>query len=231
MTSNNNIAGFIAFRRDATRKIIGYLFAHDRSQFEKWKRDLEADGKPIPNEGEQSSPQENPSDIKDSLPSSLLIRFTKSMTAFHRLVDFATSFGPLMSNIYLEDDLFKYASENLSETDDEQNYIVYECKQSQFLHLKRLVDEHKDRVAGYEVLPSATLLSLVATFDSLFADIIRMVLINHPERYTNSEKQISLKELFTKSSIEEVFCQSIDSEIDELMRGSHAEQVTLLKNT
>jgi hypothetical protein len=71
-----------------------------------------------------------------------------------------------------------------------------------FLHLKRLVDGHKDRVAGYEVLPSATLLSLVATFDSLFADIIRMVLINHPERYTNSEKQISLKELFTKSSIE-----------------------------
>jgi len=82
---------------------------------------------------------------------------------------------------------------------------------------------------GFEALPGATLLSLVATFDSYFSEMVRFFLSIHPERYTNSDRQISLKDVFARKNLEEVIDQVIGLEISELMRGSHTEQVQFVE--
>jgi hypothetical protein len=75
-----------------------------------------------------------------------------------------------------------------------------------------------------------TLLSLAATFDSYLSEVIRFFLSVHPERYTESDKQISLIELFTRKNLQEVVSQVIDAEVGQLMRGSHADQVGFIES-
>lgn len=50
--------------------------------------------------------------------------------------------------------------------------------------------------AGFALLPSSILLSLVATFDSLIGDAVRALINIKPERLQNSEKTLTYRELF-----------------------------------
>ena len=93
----------------------------------------------------------------------------------------------------------------------------------------KLVNDFRTAKAGYEALPGATLLSLVATFDSYFSEIVRFFLSIHPERYTSSDRQICLKDVFSRKSLEEVIDQVIETEVNDLMRGSHAEQIKFVE--
>jgi hypothetical protein len=79
-------------------------------------------------------------------------------------------------------------------------------------------------------LPNAILLSLVATFDSHFSEIVKFFLATHPERYKFSDKPISLKEIFTKNNLEEVIDQVIENEVNDVMRGSHTDQIRFIED-
>jgi hypothetical protein len=52
----------------------------------------------------------------------------------------------------------------------------------------------------------------------------------HPERYTASDRQISLQEILTKQSLEDVVKHVIEGEVNDLMRGTHTEQVQFVEN-
>ena len=70
---------------------------------------------------------------------------------------------------------------------------------------------------------------MVATFDLYFSEIVRFFLSIHPELYTESDKQISLKEIFARKSLDEVTNQVIDIEVINLIRGSHMDQVQFIE--
>lgn len=92
-----------------------------------------------------------------------------------------------------------------------------------------MIDQYAEMAEGHATLPGATLLSMVATFDAYYAEIVRYFLNLHPERYASSQKPISLKEVFKKKTLKEVIDQVLDNEISELMRGSHTEQVRFVE--
>lgn len=53
----------------------------------------------------------------------------------------------------------------------------------------------------------------------------------HPERYTAKDTKVSLKDIIAKSSIQDVVDHVLDSEISDLMRGSHTEQVKFVEDS
>lgn len=86
-----------------------------------------------------------------------------------------------------------HAQKKLKLAEDDDDVTVYHFTESQFLEMRKLMDQYSEMREGRNTLPGATLLSMVATFDAYFAEIIRYFIGLHPEKYGN--KQISLKDI------------------------------------
>lgn len=82
---------------------------------------------------------------------------------------------------------------------------------------------------GMESLPSAILLSLVATFDSFVADIVRKMLRQRPERYSASDRVMSVRDILKLKSFDDFIGVVIEEETYGFTRGSHEEQVKFIE--
>lgn len=60
---------------------------------------------------------------------------------------------------------------------------------------------------------------------TFFADFIRAIFTSRPEILSSSEKNISFKDLHEVGSIDEMRKRIIDREVENIMRGSHSDQL------
>lgn len=82
---------------------------------------------------------------------------------------------------------------------------------------------------GFDLLPSAVLLTIVATFDTLAADVVRTILELKPDRYSSSDKTISVADILSMKSFDDVKSKLLNDEIYQYSRGSHEEQVKYIE--
>jgi hypothetical protein len=198
VTENKEPSGFIAFRRNEGSH--SFALISDRAALEKWKQQKSTDSDS--NSGEPS--EKKTADVKDQNElyrrvESLLDRFGRAMTSAHNMVGFTTVVGPAFSFLILQKELIPHAEKKLRLVEKDEVLSVYSFDRNQFIQTKKLVDKCIEAKEGYGSLPGATLLSLVASFDSYLSEILRSFLSIQPERYTKSEKQMSLKDIFSRS--------------------------------
>ncbi len=116
----------------------------------------------------------------------------------------------------------KSTGQVIEETD---TYCIYGISADR---LVRVRDQHRRLVRmdrGFALLPSAVLLTVVSTFDSLISDIVRTMLSSKPDAIFSSEKTILVSDVLNMNSFEEVRTKLIDDEVYLFSRGSHEEQV------
>ena len=232
MTCSEKPVGFLGFRRDEDGDIEGFAVIPNQERLEEWKAQPTSRRKVAKSDDSLdesiSDPGEPPSNnligIRD-----LLDRFTKSMTSVHSLISFTSAISPALSQLFIDQKLVAHAKKNLRLYEDGSRTVIYALSPGDLVEVRRLFDEFDTDRQGLDALPGATFLSMVATFDSYFSEIVRFFLSIHPERYTESDRTISLKELFTRKNLEEVVNQVIDNEIDQLMRGNHTDQVQFIE--
>jgi hypothetical protein len=82
---------------------------------------------------------------------------------------------------------------------------------------------------GVNALPSAILMSMVATFDSCIADVARTMLRANSNVLSSGEKTISLSDVLQAKTLDEIKERILDDEIYKLSRGSHEEQVQYIE--
>jgi hypothetical protein len=204
----------------------------DGESLEKWKnKGITAEGGPDSViQHETTTEKDNPSGTDpQSGPAELLERFLQSMNSVSATIALTNVTGAMAIGMFIEGGLFAHAQKNLRLMEQDDKITVFDFKRSQFSELKKLLDLYVELKEGHATLPSATLLSVVATFDAYFAEIVRYFLDLHSDRYSSSQRQISLKEVFKKKTLQEVIDQVLDNEIGELMRGSHTEQVKFVE--
>ncbi len=95
--------------------------------------------------------------------------------------------------------------------------------------------EHLDRLdrmeKGLSTLPSAVLLTIVATFDSQISEIVRELLVLKPERFDSGERTIAVAEVLKMSSFEELRSKLVDDEIYLFSRGGHDDQIKYIEKS
>ncbi len=232
MVETNKIAGFLAFKRDEKGDIFNFVVSPDTDGLNKWKAGSSRGA-------EQSHVTPNVNEVKDNIEdpaakvrdqiTSLLDQFRKSMTSVHSMIDFTYALAPSMTHYFINQKLVSHAKRNLKLVEDDGVVTVYEIPRNGFSDIRSLLEEFDIDKEGFDALPGATLLSLVATFDSYFSEVVRFFLSINPDRYTESAKPISLKDIFAKKNLEEVIFHVIDNEISQLMRGSHTDQVRFIE--
>jgi hypothetical protein len=106
---------------------------------------------------------------------------------------------------------------------------IFGVTQEQYHQLDHELDSLEHIKEGLNALPGAALMSLVATFDSLIADIVKKMLRLRPERYATSDKQIPIKDVLTMNSMDDFIDVIIEDDAYVFSRGSHEEQVKFIE--
>lgn len=70
--------------------------------------------------------------------------------------------------------------------------------------------------------------SLISRFDEFLGQLLKIVLRIHPEWLTSSDKTITYRELVGLDSIEKAVSGLIDKEVENLLRGSHDDQIKFI---
>ncbi len=232
MAKNDEPIGYVAFRRDGKGKIQAFAVIPNREKLEKWKSRVDLSPEELRYTSESGEVIHNEEDTKNDLSDraiDLLNRIRKTMTSIHNMIEFTSPTSSFLTALFIEQKILVHSRKNLQIEEDSKECLVYSFFLGDFPAIKRLMDTFLEARDGHDALPGATLLSLVATFDSYFSEIVKFFLAIHPERYTESERQISLCEVFTRKSLGDVINRVIDLEIGELMRGSHTEQVKFVE--
>lgn len=107
--------------------------------------------------------------------------------------------------------------------------VVYGLTQDQYFAFKERKATLDQMRQGVAAMPGATLMSLVATFDTLVVDILGKMLRLDNSWLGKSEKSIPFSRLKTIESLEELFNETVADEIFQFSRGSHDEQARYIE--
>lgn len=84
---------------------------------------------------------------------------------------------------------------------------------------------------GLAAIPTAVLLSLVATFDTQMADIVRAMLGIKSDRLRAGQKMVPLSEIMAAASLQDLVDKAITDEVYQFSRGSHDDQVGYIEQS
>ena len=230
--NDDELIGFIGFerdRRDGRDLFVRFDLFTDRTELESWRagnpsdvvRDPPADDTKIPAKDTESKPSSNIKEILD--------RFLKAMSSANSTISFSRALSPLFRYLFINTKLAPHVFSNLPKIIDEEKRIAFSYNLDQFRELVRIIEELVELNEGHDRLPDSILLGIVALFDSYFAEIVKLFISIHPERYTASDKQISMKDIFSRKNLQDVIDHVIDEEIADVMRGSHTDQVKFVE--
>lgn len=142
----------------------------------------------------------------------------------------AASITPILMRIsILRGKIFSDLEKSCDEISSEESSTLYGMTETQYAEMIKEYDRYIQAKNGFERFPSATLLSLVATFDTLVVDILSKMLRLQNEWLQRSERTVSLARLATATNLEEIIQEQISEEVYQFSRGSHSEQAEYIK--
>jgi hypothetical protein len=169
-------------------------------------------------------------DSKDNQLPRLLIKFADSAFSFHPLIAVGPAVKRMMTRGYIRQELANIASSENTPMFEDDNEVVFELDEPTAALMTQKLDRFWMIDKGMGTLPSATILAMVATFDSVFAEIIKSFLQMNPARFEGDSFKVSVADAIRAGSIEKMIEQIIEDEVFELMRGSHHEQTEFVRD-
>lgn len=112
--------------------------------------------------------------------------------------------------------------------DESGKIVVPDSKQRAFKTIERKLNRAKQ---AQILIPPSYLVSLVSLFDLFYSGIVRNIYNLCPQKLQESELQFCYRDLQSLDSIKEVKRIIVDKKIEDLLRGSHAEQFKWLAGT
>jgi hypothetical protein len=155
----------------------------------------------------------------------LMERIIDTGLALQELAMSTRSVSSIFSAVISRVEIIDPIQEECSIIEDSNSFTIYGIAADR---LNKIREGHRRLLRmekGFDLLPSAVLLTAIATFDSLMSDIVRHMLSRHPERFDNMEKTMTISEIMKMNSFDDLKDRLLDDEIYQFSRGSHEEQV------
>lgn len=171
------------------------------------------------NSKKKKSPDKPPEDGFETIISNMV----KSFSDYYHVSDISSMIPRLFSQSMLKDGLSKVTTaEN----------CVYENKRKKIFHIQEKMSESLLEAMNesikygksLSVLPSAVLLSIVATFDAHLSSLAKYVLKSQPLSSLGKGKQVSVSDILKFDDLDDLKNNIIEEEIYSLMFESHGSQ-------
>lgn len=149
----------------------------------------------------------------------------------HQLITVSSTAPAVFSYSVRELGIIEPISKDAVRISSDNGVDVYGLTEDQYLNLVDQKDIYEQTRAGTGALPAATLLSFVATFDTLIVDILGKLIRIDPERMIRSDQAVSAKAILESTSREDIISLLISEELYVFSRGSHEEQERFIAST
>ena len=233
----NEYFSFFAVRRSASAgEGPSYSFGsedHVRTSVNKWKAEkcqeteaLESEVNPSEGKGsaEAGSDFTHLSALTDALAASVDFGLAQ-----YELIE-ASTLAPVLIEMAMATGLvIGPTAKSADKIDTSDTADIYGLNEAQFADLLKRNRRFGIARKGFERFPSATFLSVVATFDTLIVDVMAKMLRLQSEWLEKSERSLSVSRLAKANSIEELINEQIAEELYQFSRGSHSEQASYIR--
>ena len=223
---------FIGFRRIGSSPLRASVFVNqDLENVYKWKQERteQESGKNNIAANSVAEESDEPEDFEEEGIDELLTRCRESLSAFHTVISTTLVMMPAVRANYVDREIYGYAGKEYDVILSEGKYEIFGISKSHRSKVNRHVRRLKELDKGMELMPPAILMSMVATFDTMISDLIRILIRKNPSRFNNSSRNLSVKDILSMESFDDVRAKILDDEIDSLMRGSHEEQIAYIE--
>lgn len=131
----------------------------------------------------------------------------------------------LFEGLIARERVLRPAIETAKLVDEDDKAAMYSLSEDQYLDLMSKRDDLNSLIAGVASLPKATLMSIVAAFDTLVVDIVsKMLYLGSSDWLQKTDRHVSAARLATATSMEELVQELLAEEMYQFSRGSHDEQ-------
>ncbi|QJQ33271.1 hypothetical protein GV829_13175 [Sphingomonas lacunae] len=221
MQSPQPSQAFFAIRIGQGSDYKGFSFGTDLEGIKSW-------AKSPAKHGELETPPATPTEIAPSTEhqlAELMSRAADMALGLSELILALSSVASALTDVVTRSEIVKPIEESSPLIEEGDDYKIYSITQDRLIKVR---SEHRrlnrmDR--GFEVIPTSVLLTIVATFDSITADIVRTMLGKNPERFVSLEKTVKIADILGNESFEDFKSRIVDDEVYAFSRGSHESQV------
>ena len=190
-------------------------------------------GRKVPREEkEKEKKADEPKQSEDLNSDNISFEFNKligkcveSISAYNPLITLSKNlFGAVYSQIVLKE-MYDKVHDKLDLIAQDNFEKIYGVSYENYAETKYKLNKIIEFKSAFSVIPSSTLLSLVATFDSILFELLTVLLKFRPEIISDTDSSISIKDLMRMGSFREAKNKVISQKVETLMRGSHQDQV------
>lgn len=225
MADEKNHVAYIGLKLDADGDPIAYALTTDSAKAEEWSqavkdRDGENEQPPAPPEKEAVNPLRR-----------VLDRVVDTMMSYYALIDLGFQARWIFPQAYLTGQIVRPIADKAPPVASGDGWKVYGLSAADFGAVGKGAARLRRIDAGAAALPGSTLMSMVAAFDSVIADLVAALLKAQKEKLNIGEKYVPISEVLKANTIEEIIDRFVADQVYELLRGSHDEQVRYIEKT
>ena len=225
MKEKHNFHSYACFRRNKRGILTGILYGSD---LESLKLQLSKPKIPISEQNVNNEKEIEKKDIQKDL-NKAMFRVVDMANSQSALLSMSATFRLVYLGFNIEKEFVSIVENSSHVVENFSEYNIYGVSKELFDKLSPHIDRVDTAKKGLDALPSALLMSIVATFDSNLADIVRDMFTLKSNFFRSAKKTISLNEVFQASSVEEIREKIVSDEIYQFSRGSHEEQVQYIQ--
>lgn len=227
-TQKDDVAAYLAITI-AGGGPTGFTIAPTREQAE----ELFADPKQrVAAENKAEEPTKGIEEREKNPLRGILDRITEIISSYYALIDVSyMSRAVFLSSISQHEIIDPLEKMGLVPLDADENKRLYALNDAALSRVLKGRDKVKRFDIGTAALPSSTLMSLVAAFDSIIADLVAALLKSRKEKLKIADRTVPLADILASDTIDDVIDRFVSEEVYELLRGSHNEQVKFIEDT
>lgn len=223
---------------------LSFSYADDLEKLRAWA--VQGKDPPAPTEapseeqreGSEAAPVEakDPAAVEDEAESrprlgDLMQRLTDSTLSLYELIMASAAVKPVFSSIIARVEVIDPIRESCALVEEHDDYKIFAITEDRLQKVRGQYKRLRRMERGFDLLPAATLLTMVATFDSNISEVVRALLTLKPERFDSGERTIAVADVLSMSSFDELRAKLIDDEVYLFSRGGHDEQVKYIERS
>ena len=230
---------FFSCRSNKAGMVTAFYLAAERERAYKWRDDdkeyqaqRDAPDKlqaPLTQSGSKLSSSESFSSIEPTFKTTLE-KFVKSLRSFYDLVGINHAVISVFPEVFVAKEFSEYCKKSLSIVERDGDYAIYGVPENQNPTLNRKLKRLGHLQDGISALPASILMGLVARYDANISGLVRFLLQNRKEKLASNDRTVSVKDILSAKSFDDLVTGLIDDEIHTLMRGSHDDQVKYIED-
>jgi hypothetical protein len=229
-TQVKNVIGYLAIRYDGGAP-RGFAIAGEPGKAKEFltgdlRKAQAPDEEPL--EAEEAAPGEPPK--KENPLERIINRISEVMMSYYALINISYMARDIFIAAFMQGEIIDPLSQGGATLLEEGEYgKLYELEQSGLLKVIKGQEQVRRIDNGTAALPASTLMSMVAAFDSIIADLVTVLLKERKDKLNMGERSIPLSDVLASASVEEIIDRFVLNEVYELLRGSHDDQVKFIE--